>query len=269
MSTPGTAARSLAFLALAALAACGSAPTPPDRRAAPAQVPAGFPAEFYERAAARGDNVQRVDPAGSLVTLTVGRAGSLARLGHDHVIASRSVQGYVAPGLGRADLYVPLAELTVDEAALRAQAGLATQPTDADIEGTRSNMRDKVLQVQAFPYALVRVRNVEPQALSPGRTQAFVSVTLLGITRTSTVPLDLDTTPEETTARGTLQLKQSDFGIAPFSLFGGALQVKDEVEVRFELRARKAIYPAPITVIFPSRSSMASATREKSALPSA
>lgn len=238
MSRPGRAVRALLPLLMAVLAACGSAPIPPDRQAAHVRAPQDFPADFYERAAARGGTVHRVDAANSLVTLTVGRAGSLARLGHDHVIASRSVQGWVAPGLGRADLYVPLAELTVDEPALRAQAGLDTRPTESDIEGTRSNMLDKVLRVQSFPYALVSVREVDAKAPASGRARAAVTITLLGVARTSSVPLELAVTPDETAARGALELKQSDFGIVPFSLFGGALQVKDEVQVRFDIRAR-------------------------------
>jgi len=230
-------ARTLASLLLAALVGCGTTSSSPGRQITATPAPAGFPADFHERAAARGEPVYRIDPGASVVTLTVRRAGSLARLGHDHVVASRSVQGYVSAREGRADLYVPLSELSVDEPALRAQAGLDTQPTAADIEGTRSNMQDKVLRVQEFPYALVQVRGVDAQALAAGRAQATVSVTLLGRSRSSTVPLELVSTAQRLGARGTLELKQTDFGIAPFSILGGAVQVKDEVEVRFDIQA--------------------------------
>src|SRR5437763_8154402 len=127
------------------------------RGPAPAAPPADFPDGYYREALAQGKPVFRVDPAESLVVIEVRRSGSLARLGHDHVVASREVVGYVAPDEGRADLYVALARMQVDEAALRAEAGFDTQPTESDIEGTRANMLAKVLEADKFPFALISV----------------------------------------------------------------------------------------------------------------
>src|SRR2546429_6974197 len=91
---------------------------------APAAPPADFPEAYYREALAQGKPVFRVDPAESLVVIEVRRAGSLARLGHDHVVASHELGGYVAPDEGRADLHVDLARMHVDEPAPRKQAGL-------------------------------------------------------------------------------------------------------------------------------------------------
>lgn len=225
----------LAAIVVSLVAACGTPAGAPAGPASTSRLPAQLQAEPYAQAASRGEPVYRIDTGATLVTLVVRRAGSLARLGHDHVVASRSVQGYVAPKEGRADLYVPLADLSVDEPALRAQAGLDTQPTASDIEGTRANMQDKVLEIQRFAHALVRVRGAN--ATSSGAAPAAVTLTLHGTSRTLNVPLELATSPEVLTARGTLQIKQSDFGITPFSILGGAIQVKDEVDVRFDIRA--------------------------------
>jgi hypothetical protein len=38
---------------------------------------------------------------------------------------------------------------------------------------------------------------------------------------------------------GEFQLRQSDYGIKPFSFAGGALRLKDELKFKFELVARK------------------------------
>lgn len=226
-----------AALLVGLAAACTTPPGAPGGAGPAARLPTQLQAERYAQAASRGEPVYRVDTGATLVTLVVRRAGSLARLGHDHVVASRSVQGYVAPQEGSADLYMPLAELTVDEAALRAQAGLDTQPTASDIEGTRANMQDKVLESQRFPHALVRVRSAG--APLPGGRAAPASVTLElhGTSRALNVPLDVSAGPDALIARGTLQIRQTDFGITPFSVLGGAIQVKDEVEVRFDIRA--------------------------------
>ena len=51
----------------------------------------------------------------SRIVIEVRRGGTLAQLGHDHVVVSHDVAGYVAPAEGRADLYVRLDRLVVDE----------------------------------------------------------------------------------------------------------------------------------------------------------
>src|SRR5882672_5241040 len=83
---------------------------PPVRERAPAAAPpADFPGAHYLEALAQGKPVFRVDSRESLVVIEVRRGGSLARLGHDHVVASHDATGYVAPGEGRADLFIALA----------------------------------------------------------------------------------------------------------------------------------------------------------------
>lgn len=231
------ALRSALLLAVVALllAACAQpmregALAPP---AAP-QLPPGFPVKEYQQAQALGKPVYRVDPARSLVTITVRKGGSLARFGHDHVVAGHAVQGYVSPDEGRADLYVLLNDLAVDEAGLRSEAGLDTRPTESEIEDTRSNMLDKVLEAQKFPFALVRVSSVE-RTSDGARLQ--LALTLHGVRRTFDVPVQLQTGPGEARASGVLEFNQSDFGIVPFSILGGAVQVQDRLSLRFSIRA--------------------------------
>ena len=233
------------LVAMLVLWMAGCAQLPP-REAAPApaetQAPADFPARDYEQIAAQGRAVYRVDPARSLVVITVRRGGSLARLGHDHVVAARAVQGYVAPDEGRADLYVPLAELTVDEPALRAQAGFDTQPSESDIEGTRANMLDKVLETQRFPHALIRVSSVERSA---GGAHLKLALVLHGVTRNFDVPVQLQAVGDELSVTGSLAFKQSEFGIVPFSILGGAVEVQDALDLRFAVQAVRGVDDRP------------------------
>lgn len=225
--------------ALALLAALLAACAPPLRQAPPEPAsaaraaPAQFPRAFYEQALSRGQAVYRIEPTRSLVAITVRRGGSLARLGHDHVVASRSVQGLVAPGDGRADLYLPLAELAVDEPALRAEAGLDTHPGEADIAATRTNMLGKVLEVQRFPFALIGVKTRADARLD-------VDITLHGQTRRFEVPARIAAARGEMRVSGELEFDQSEFGIVPFSVLGGAIQVQDRLSLRFNLHAAEA-----------------------------
>jgi hypothetical protein len=226
--------------ALALLAVLLAACAPPLREAAPPEpaspartAPPEVPRAVYEQALSRGQPVYRNEPARSLVAIVVRRGGSLARLGHDHVVASRGVQGLIAPGNGRADLYLPLAELSVDEPALRAEAGLDTQPGEADIAATRANMLDKVLEVQRFPFALIGVK-------TRADAQLDVHITLHGQTRHFEVPARIAAARGEMRVSGALEFDQSEFGIAPFSVLGGAMQVQDRLSLRFDLHAIQA-----------------------------
>ena len=223
--------RVLAALALAALiTACAPQPTAPEKQA-PVGAPPEFPQAFYDQATSRGEPVYRVDSKQSVVVIKVRRAGSLAHLGHDHVVASHNVAGYAAPQAGRADLYVALDGLAVDEPELRKAAGLDTQPTESDIAGTRANMLDKVLETKKFPYARVNI--------GISRGQLAVAITLHGTTRTFQVPATLIVNDTQVDASGQLAFNQTDFGITPFSILGGAVAVQDRLELRFDVRAER------------------------------
>src|SRR5438552_3334794 len=121
------------------LAACAvQAPLSP---ASKEQRPSGFPDDFYRRSAERDSAVFHIEPALSLVVIEARRGGSLAHLGHDHVIASHNVRGYVAPNEARADPYILLDALVFDEHELRAQAAFGPAPYHAAIAGARRDQR--------------------------------------------------------------------------------------------------------------------------------
>lgn len=226
--------------ALALLAACAPQPARPPQPspASPSQPareagarPPSFPLDLYRNASRRGEPVFEVDPAQSLVVVEVRRAGSLARLGHDHVVASHDLRGYIAPDERRADLWVRLDRLTVDEPKLRAQAGFDTQPTAEDIAGTRRNMLGRVLDAEAHPWALIAVtRKADGSDLD-------VAITLNGVTRHVPVQAAIESSAGGYTVTGTLAFDQTDFGIRPFSILGGAVAVADRLHLRFAVVA--------------------------------
>ncbi|UOD29894.1 YceI family protein [Massilia violaceinigra] len=218
------------YLALLVLVAgCASTTAPP-----PAPTPAA-PAFGWYRDAARAQQVLRIDAALSLITVTVRRGGTFARMGHDHVVASRSIEGFVAPDAGRADFRFRLDQMTVDETDLRTKAGLATQPDPDAIAGTRTNMLTRVLDAERFP--LVEL-HAERAAGKGDKVQTLrLTVTLHGVSRTLDVPTTIERDAGGLTASGTFILNQSDFGITPMSVMGGALTVQDPMELAFRIVA--------------------------------
>ncbi len=219
-----------ALLLAALLAGCAAVAPPP----APAPVPAAAAdnaAGWYRQAQAAGARVLVIDPTQSLIAVTVRRGGALARLGHDHVVASHAVTGYAAPAEGRADFSFRLDQMTVDEPALRREAGFDTQPSDAAIAGTRTNMLTRVLDAERYPVVALHAEQAHGGAMR-------LAITLHGVTRTVAAPARVESSADGATASGTLQLKQSDFGITPMSVMAGAMTVLDTMELRYRIVAR-------------------------------
>jgi hypothetical protein len=215
------------------LAACAAqVPLLPESKEQP---PLGFPVDFYKRSAERGLPVFGIEPADSLIIIEVRRGGSLAHLGHDHVVASHNVRGYVSPNDARADLYIRLDELAVDEPELRAQAAFDTQPTEAAIAGTRENMLGQ-FHADQYPYAVISAESADADATGPWLN---ASITLNGITRAVRIAVTIEQTADQLSVNGGVALEQTTFGIVPFSILGGALQVHDRVDVRFVIHARR------------------------------
>ncbi len=193
-------------------------------------------AAWYRQAAAAGTIVLNVDPGRSLIVATVRRGGPLARLGHDHVVASHAISGAMAPAAGRADFGFRLDQMVVDEAPLRAQAGLDTVPSADAIAGTRHNMLTRVLDAARYPEVTLQVKApTRPSALNPAQTVAELSVTLHGVTRTLAAPLLLEQRADGLVASGSFTLRQSDFGITPLAVMNGAMTVQDTLELRYRI----------------------------------
>lgn len=236
--------RACLILILASLAASCTPRLLPPAAVVQTQLPAGFPEAYYRQAEASGGKVLRVDPQHSLVTIVVRRGGALARLGHDHVVASHDVGGYVYVAGGRADLYVPLERLAVDEPGLRAAAGLTTQPPAEAVDGTRRNMLEKVLESERFPYAYIHISRTAPDSTTlsgstslPGHTSLIVTLALHGLEKTFEIPAQIENLRSGISISGQMIFNQTDFGIVPFSVLGGALHVQDSLALHFRIFA--------------------------------
>jgi polyisoprenoid-binding protein YceI len=189
--------------------------------------------------AASGQQAWRINAQQSLIAVTVHRGGALARLGHDHVVASRDIHGEAMQQVGepgRADLQFRLDQMSVDEPELRRQAGFDTQPGLDAISGTRNNMLTRVLQAERFP--LVTIHATWPaRPADPRLVDLKLAITLHGVTRTLDTQAAIATNGDALAIEGTLRIKQSDFGIVPFSVMKGALAVKDGLDLRFRIVA--------------------------------
>ena len=188
-----------------------------------------------------GAQAYAIDPGRSVVTLRVYRAGPLARLGHNHVITSTDEAGYAwtsgeLTGSGF-EVRVPVAGLVVDDPAARAAAGPdfpGEVPAEAR-EGTRRNLlRPEVLDGERHPEIIVQAETLGGTWEAP---VVLARVIIRGQARVIEVPLAIVRESGALAAQGTFRLLQSEFGITPFSVAGGAIQVADAVDVYFEVGA--------------------------------
>jgi polyisoprenoid-binding protein YceI len=213
-----------------ALTACHAPPTKPTAPITPAAT-GSIPTEITH---------YRIESS-SLLHILVYRGGPLARLGHNHVISSHDLQGTLAfnPQLGQSNFTIslPVQKLTVDEASERAMEGedfSAAVPDDAR-EGTRGNLlRAEVLDGEHFPTIALQSLRINGTPTTPILT---LLVTLKASAREVIVPVQVAFAPQSLTASGEFAIKQTDFGITPFSIGMGALQVRDEVRIRFRIDA--------------------------------
>jgi hypothetical protein len=234
MARDGRFSTLLGVLAAMALAACQTQPAkPPAAAATPANLEFAIPA---------GAREYRVVAAESLLTIQVYRGGSMAKLGHNHVIASRSLNGSVwvtGDALAtRFDIRMPVNDLTVDEPDLRERAGAEFPrevPQNAR-DGTRKNLLSPQL-LDAPNYPEVRMRGLQVTAAGEGY-EAAIEVTVKDRVQVLRVPIRVRIEPDGLVASGEFPLRHAELGLTPFSIMMGAIVVQDEMRVKFEVSAR-------------------------------
>jgi hypothetical protein len=224
--------RALGIVALSIVGGCATHAVERDTRAPPAPAAAqpilGQPYEVIS--------------SESLLIVRVYRGGTLARAGHNHIVASHDVAGsiHVAQDLARSscELSFPVAALTVDEAELRAAQGpdFAGDVPESAKAGTRHNMLGPaVLNADAYPLIKLKCAGFESDG---EHLLAHLQVEVRDHRSEFTVPVSYTLSSSELLAQGELPLKQTDLGLAPFTALLGALAVQDEMQLQFHIVAR-------------------------------
>jgi hypothetical protein len=190
-----------------------------------------------------GAQLYRVDPESSVVSLKVYREGTLARLGHNHVISISHITGTVfrQPELRRsgARLLLPVRDMTVDRATDRRAAGadFADRISASAIEGTRRNMLGpSLLQAEQYPLIEMRVAGIRGR---PPQVTLVTRVKVRGVVSALEIPAHLELGEQRIKVWGSVSISQRQLGLEPFSVMGGNLRVRDAIDVDFYLVARR------------------------------
>ena len=184
-----------------------------------------------------------VDPQASEIRLLVYRDGPLARFGHNHVIVG-PVYGEIRGGESAAArsfrLEIAVQSLIVEPQAARAEEGeeFAAQVSDAARRGTRDNMLGPdVLDAERHP--LIRIESVSLVGPPWGPT-VTARVVLRGAARDLRFPASVVRQGDALVVIAGFAISQTAFGIKPYSALNGGLRVRDALDVRVRVVARRA-----------------------------
>jgi polyisoprenoid-binding protein YceI len=172
----------------------------------------------------------RLGPDAGRVVIKTGRAGLAAKAGHDLTIEVTRWSAQVdvpAEGEGGESAATVSAELDLGSLEVREGTGGAMPLTDRD----RREIQKQIGGILRGGTASFASTRVIPSGAIEG------TVTLNG--KTQPVRLQL-TDSGSGRYRGSATLAQTGFGIKPYTGFFGALKLKDEVVVEFEVDLSKA-----------------------------
>ncbi len=170
--------------------------------------------------AAEGTAPKEIDTQKSVMTVRVFKSGLFSAFGHDHEISAPIQQGT----FNESDRSV---KLIVDARKMRVMDKDVSEKDRADIQETM--LGPKVLDTGQFPE--IRFGSTFVEGIGDGRWTVRGDLTLHGQTH----PVKLEVYGKNGRYRGATELKQRDFGIPPISVGGGAVKVKNELRVEFEI----------------------------------
>ncbi|HEY1480819.1 MAG TPA: YceI family protein [Gaiellales bacterium] len=168
----------------------------------------------------------RLGPDDGTLSVRTGRTGAAAKAGHNLLLHVGTWSVLLVAGDDAAGTSV---QLDADAASLRVREGHGGMQAlgDDDRASIEQTIDEDVLKKQSISFRSTRL---EPTADGAGfRVEGELSI--VGTTRPVTFEIAVD---EGGTLRGGMVLKQSDWGIKPYSTLFGALKVVDEVEVALE-----------------------------------
>jgi hypothetical protein len=185
-----------------------------------------------------GAGTQEFGPESGRVLVKTGREGLAARAGHDLTLEITDWQARVT-ALG-ADGDVAQATVTADlglgSLTVREGVGGAKPLSDKDRRDIQNQVRKILGDAARAGFTSQRViPSSTSLAGSPTAGAIEGTLTLRGVSRG--IRLEV-TSPEPGRYRGSATIRQTDFGITPYSGFFGALKLKDEVTVEFEVNIK-------------------------------
>ena len=170
----------------------------------------------------------RLGPENGTLSVRTTRTGAAAKAGHNLVIHVTDWQATLEVGEDSAQVSIAL---DADATSLRVREGAGGVQAlgDDDRASIQETIDDEVLKRMDIEFRSTAVQT----AADGSRMSVQGELTLVG--KTCPIAFDL-TVGDDGTLSGSAVVKQTDWGIKPYSTLFGALKVADEVEVVLQSR---------------------------------
>ena len=176
-----------------------------------------------------------VDARASRFTVQAFASGILSAMGHNPKIGIRSFGGEVdfdaeSAKAGGFRLWMKTDSL-----------GVLDDIKDKDRREIERMMNEQVLETARYPEIVYEAPDVSVKRVDGALYAATLigSLSFHGVIRNQSIQARIAVFDEMLRASGDFTLNQSDYGVKPISVAGGALKVKDELKFSFEMVARK------------------------------
>jgi hypothetical protein len=175
-------------------------------------------------------------------------------LGHEHAVAGMVKEGELHLGATQhaGHVVADLSSFIADPDYARRLLGLPAENDDETKKKVTSNMLGaEVLDVLQFPTATANIESARllPQRSKNGLPQYLLEgeLTLHGVAKKMSVVAEATEQNGWVRLRGQVSIKQSDFGMKPFTAMLGAIGVADELDIYGEAYIVKdSDIPAPV-----------------------
>jgi polyisoprenoid-binding protein YceI len=176
-----------------------------------------------------------IETKGSTFTVRAFATGLLSALGHNPTIALPDFEGEIF-----------LNPVEVEQSSLRmvmhsASLTVTDDISEKDREEINRRMHGEVLESDSFPDIVYECSR--GSASKTGEGQYWVALngdlTLHGVKRSQPVSARVSVNGSTLRAAGEFSVRQSDYEIRPVSALGGAVRLKDELKLSFDITARE------------------------------
>ena len=157
-----------------------------------------------------------IDVQHSKMTIYVSKQGFFSAFAHNHTIEAPISAGHY-------DVTSKRVELTIDTAKIQVL-------DQADRDSVQKAMDSQVLETSRYPTITFRSTSIDDR--DPKHWTVNGDLTLHGTTQPITLQVNkLDASHFS----GSTMIRQTSFGITPIKVMGGAVSVKDDVRVDFDI----------------------------------
>ncbi len=186
-----------------------------------------------------------IDSDNSILRVYVGRAGPLARMGHNHVVHTNGLIGEINlssdPVNSTATFAFPVSSFFVDDQSERDRAvseereGFDTQPGRRQIEGTRENMMsESVLNGAAHTTIAARITT---ESVTDNEWIFAIAMDLVGSEVNLELPAQVEVNGSALSVDARFSLNHEDLGLSVFTALGGSLRVAEQLDFELHIEA--------------------------------